>query len=55
MINISQVKATPKHNEECKRLLTLMGIPYINVCFGLVLLIVHTLNILVAEVITLYI
>ena len=26
-----QVKATPKHSEECKRLLTLMGVPYIDV------------------------
>lgn len=24
------VKVTPKHNEECKRLLTLMGIPYVD-------------------------
>ena len=29
---LTQVKVTPKHNEECKRLLTLMGIPYVNVC-----------------------
>ena len=27
-----QVKVTPKHNEEAKKLLTLMGIPYVNVC-----------------------
>lgn len=25
------MRATPKHNEECKRLLTLMGIPYVEV------------------------
>jgi flap endonuclease-1 len=28
------VKVTPKHNEECQRLLTLMGVPYINVSAG---------------------
>ena len=27
----SQVKVTPAHNEECKKLLTLMGIPYVDV------------------------
>lgn len=26
-----QVKVTPKHNEESKRLLTLMGMPYVEV------------------------
>lgn len=26
------VKVTPKHNEECQRLLELMGIPYVKVC-----------------------
>ena len=30
-----QVKVTPKHSEECKRLLTLMGVPYIDVSAGL--------------------
>ena len=25
------VKVTPQHNEDCKHLLTLMGIPYVNV------------------------
>lgn len=28
------VKVTPKHNEECKKLLKLMGIPYIQVHKG---------------------
>ena len=28
---LSQVKVTPKHSEDCQRLLTLMGIPYIKV------------------------
>ena len=29
-----QVKVTPKHSEECKKLLTLMGVPYIEVSGG---------------------
>lgn len=32
ILNYPQVKVTPKHNEESQRLLTLMGIPYIQVC-----------------------
>ena len=26
------VKVTREHNEECKRLLSLMGVPYVEVC-----------------------
>jgi flap endonuclease-1 len=26
------VKVTKHHNDECKRLLTLMGVPYVEVC-----------------------
>ena len=28
---VTQVKVTKHHNDECKRLLTLMGVPYVEV------------------------
>lgn len=28
------VKVTKQHNEECKKLLTLMGVPYVDVSFN---------------------
>uniref|UniRef100_A0A8C7V0W5 XPG N-terminal domain-containing protein n=1 Tax=Oncorhynchus mykiss TaxID=8022 RepID=A0A8C7V0W5_ONCMY len=33
------VKVTRQHNDECKKLLTLMGVPYIEVCLNLCLVI----------------
>lgn len=35
-MNRRQVKVTPQHNEDCRKLLTLMGIPWIVVsnCLG---------------------
>ena len=31
-----QVKVTSRHTEEAKRLLSLMGIPYVNVCTNVI-------------------
>lgn len=31
LFTLYQVKVTAKHNDECKKLLTLMGVPYIEV------------------------
>jgi len=40
------VKVTPQHNDECKRLLQLMGIPYIEVCTDISIVdVVHDISI----------
>lgn len=42
---IFQVKVTPQHNKECKELLALMGIPYVDVNWDLLNLLVKGYNV----------